>query len=245
MSLLATRDSLELQTFSADKHSVREARTGVMGNNLNSSMQMLLTEKEDVVLEVLTCSLSPTSAALFWNLLGGNANGVVYHWGKVKGVQKKTLTHLASLQKVKVTGIVKIEEKRVVAVSTSDSSVFVWSFDTGQLLSRFDLDQTLRSRLVKMATDGEHNFCFVISGTCLKVLLVRANFPSLQTFSLEIPPHLAAKTTTTGAMVVVQGAIISLLLAGVVVRWQIHQNPIRSTVSSVDSTFHGLDVFFA
>ena len=250
MSLLATGDSLELQTFSADEQSVREDRTGVVGDNLNSSM-LLFTEQEDVVLEVLTCSLSPTSAAVFWNLLGGKASGAVYDWGKVNGVKKQVLTHLASLQKVKVTGVAKIDGKRMVAVSTSDCSVFVWSFDTGQRLSRLSLDTSsfnpgqTPSRLLKMATDGEHNFCFVISGTCLKVLVVRPNYPALQPLSLKIPPHLAARSaSTTGAKVVVQGPIISLLVAGAIVRWQIQQNPISSTVSFVDPPFQCLDVFF-
>merc|ERR1719234_453740 len=104
MSLLATKDSLVLQTFSADDQSVKESRTGV---DSQSSCTVLLTEQQEVVVEVLSCSLTPTSAALFWNLVGGNASGAVYNWGLVNGVEKPTLTHLASLQKVKVTSIMK------------------------------------------------------------------------------------------------------------------------------------------
>jgi len=252
ISLLATRDSLELQTFSADKQSVKEARTGVVGANLNSNTSMLLLkEQEGVVLEVLTCSLSPTSAAVFWNLLGGKASGAVYDWGKVNGVKNQALTHLTTLQNKKVTGIVKIDGKRMVAVSTSDASVFVWSFDTGQRLSRFSLDTTsfdfgqTPSRLVKMATDGEHNFCFVISGTCLKVLVVRPDYPALQPLSLKIPPRLLASVSTTGIKVVVQGRTISLLVAGAIVRWQIQQTPITSKVCFIDPPFRCLeDLFF-
>ena len=252
ISLLATRDSLELQTFSADKQSVKEARTGVVGANLNSNTSMLLlTEQEGVVLEVLTCSLSPTSAAVFWNLLGGKASGAVYDWGKVNGVKKQALTHLTTLQDKKVTGIVKIDGKRMVAVSTSDASVFVWSCDTGQRLSRLSLDTTsfdfgqTPSRLVKMATDGEHNFCFVISGTCLKVLVVRPDYPALQPLSLKIPPRLLASVSTTGIKVVVQGRTISLLVAGAIVRWQIQQTPITSKVCFIDPPFRCLeDLFF-
>ena len=252
ISLLATRDSLELQTFSADKQSVKEARTGVVGDNLNSNTTMLLlTEQEGVVLEVLTCSLSPTSAAVFWNLLGGKASGAVYDWGKANGVKKQALTHLTTLQNEKVTGIVKIDGKRMVAVSTSDASVFVWSCDTGQRLSRLSLDTTsfdlgqTPSRLVKMATDGEHNFCFVISGTCLKVLVVRPDYPALQPLSLKIPPRLLASVSTTGIKVVVQGRTISLLVAGAIVRWQIQQTPITSKVCFIDPPFRCLeDLFF-
>jgi len=252
ISLLATRDSLELQTFSADKQSVKEARTGVVGANLNSNTTMLLlTEQEGVVLEVLTCSLSPTSAAVFWNLLGGKASGAVYDWGKANGVKKQALTHLTTLQNEKVTGIVKIDGKRMVAVSTSDASVFVWSFDTGQRLSRLSFNTTsfnfgqTPSRLVKMATDGEHNFCFVISGTCLKVLVVRPDYPALQPLSLKIPPRLLASVSTTGIKVVVQGRTISLLVAGAIVRWQIQQTPITSKVCFIDPPFRCLeDLFF-
>lgn len=252
ISLLTTRDSLELQTFSADEQSVKEARTGVVGDNLNSNTTtVLLTEQEGWVLEVLSCSLSPTSAAVFWNLLGGKASGAVYDWGKVNGIKKQALTHLTTLQNVKVTGIVKIDDKRM-AVSTSDASVFVWSFDTGQRLSRLSLDVTSfdlgqsPSRLVKMATDREHNFCFVISGTFLKVLVVRPDYPALQPLSLKIPPHLLAKTvSTTGVKVVVQGPTISLIVAGAIIRWQIQKNPITSTVSFISPPFRCLeDVFF-
>ena len=252
-SLLATRDSLELQTFSADEQSVMEARTGMVGDNLNSNTSiLLLTEQEGVVLEVLTCSLSPTSAAVFWNLNGGKASGAVYNWGKVNGVKKQALNHLTTLHNVKVTGVAKIEGRRTVAVSTSDASVFVWSFDTGQRLSRFSLDTAsfdlgqTPSHLVKMATDREHNFCFVISGTCLKVLMVRPHYPALQPLSLNIPPQLLAKcVSTTGVKVVVQGPTISLLVGGAIVHWQIQQNPITSTVSFIDPPYQCLeDVFF-
>merc|ERR1719234_3124530 len=154
MSLLATKDSLVLQTFSADKQSVKESRTGVDSKN---SCTVLLAEQ---VVEVLSCSITPTSAALFWNLVGGNASGAVYDWGLVNGVEKQTITHLASLRNVKVTGIVKMDGKRMLAASTSDAFVSVWSFDTGQRLSRlslinpgFNLQQTPAHHLVKMANE--------------------------------------------------------------------------------------------
>jgi len=257
MSLLATKDSLVLQTFSADKQSVKESRTGVGSNRCT----VILTEQKDEVVEVLSCSLTPTSAALFWNLLGGNASGAVYDWGLVNGVKKQTLTHLASLRNVKVTGIVKIDGKRMVAASTSDAFVSVWSFDTGHRLSRLSLNNPglnshqTTTQLVKMATEGKYTFCFVIYGTCLKVLVVRANYPAVQTLSLMIPPHLA-ESVSTGAKVTVQGPTVSLLVGGAklqwqirhvgdpIVRWQILQNPATSTVSNLNPPSRSLDTFF-
>jgi len=259
MSLLATKDSLVLQTFSADEQSVKESKTGV--DSKSSCMVLLTEQEEEKVVEVLSCSITSTSAALFWNLVGGKASGAVYDWGLVNGVEKQTLTHLVSSQNVKVTGIVKIDGKRMVAASTSDAFVSVWSFDTGQRLSRlslnnpgFNLQQTPAHQLVKMAIEGEQTFGFVISATCLEVLVVRDEYPAVQALSLKIPPPLAEIVSTAGAKLIVQGPTISLLVGGVkvqwliqqigdpIVRWQILQSPAMSTVTNSPS--RSLDNFF-
>ena len=249
LSLLATQDSQELQIFIAAKKSVKEVRMGVVRDITSNTSTILLTEKEEVVTEVFSCNLTSTSAAVFWNVDGGRSNGAVYDWGTVEGVKKQTLTHLASWSNVTVTGVAKIEGKRMVAASTCHAFVSVWNFDTGQRLSRLNLDTVglthiaTPGQLIKMATESEHTFCFVLSGTCLRVLVVRPDYPATQTHSLEIPAQLA-ESLFTGVKVMVQGPTISLLVAGAIVRWSIQKSSVTPTVSYIGPPFRNLDLFF-
>jgi len=245
MYLLATTDSLELQSFIADKHSLKEMKIKSTGD---SNLTTLLSDVETIT-EVHSCNLGTTSCALFWNLVGGNASGAVYDWGTDQGTKKHELTHLISRREIRVTGVVKMKAKNVVAASTSDNFVSLWNLETGQQVRRLSLatvdpsPMTGPGRLVKMVEEGGHIYSFLISQACLRVMVVRPDQPALEPLSLKIPT-LIARRVSAGAKVMVQGPIITLLVAGMIVRWQIDQTPIHSTVAYLDPLLRQLDGFF-
>jgi len=245
MYLLATTDSLELQSFIADKHSLKEMKIKSTGD---SNLTTLLSDVETIT-EVHSCNLGTTSCALFWNLVGGNASGAVYDWGTDQGTKKHELTHLISRREIRVTGVVKMKAKNVVAASTSDNFVSLWSLETGQQVRRLSLATvdpspwTGLGRLVKMVEEEGYIYSFLISQARLRVMVVRPDQPALEPLSLKIPAHIA-KRASAGSKVLVQGPIITLLVAGMIVRWQIDQTPIHSTVDYLDPLFHQLDGFF-
>ena len=245
MYLLATTDSFALQAFIADKHSLKELKTNSTGEH---NLTTLLSDVE-IITEVHSCNIGTTSCALFWNLVGGKASGAVYDWGTVQGVKKHSLTHLISWRELRVTGIVKMKAKNVVAASTSDNFVSLWSLDTGQQVGRLSLATVEPSpwtglgRLMKVAEEGGHIYSFLISQACLRVMVVRPDQPALEPLSLKIPAQIAGRVSAV-AKVMVKGPIITLLVAGMIVRWQIDQTPIHSTVAYLDPLLRQLDGFF-
>ena len=245
MHLLATRDSLELQSFITDKHSLKEMKINSTGDK---NLTTLLSDVE-IITEVHSCNLGTTSCALFWNLVGGKASGAVYDWGTDQGTKKHELTHLISWRELRVTGVVKMKAKNVVAASTSDNFVSLWSLETGQQVRRLSLATvdpspwTGLGRLVKMVEEEGYIYSFLISQARLRVMVVRPDQPALEPLSLKIPT-LIARRVSAGAKVMVQGPIITLLVAGMIVRWQIDQTPIHSTVAYLDPLLRQLDGFF-
>jgi len=245
MYLLATTDSLELLSFIADKHSLKEMKIKSTGD---SNLTTLLSDVETIT-EVHSCNLGTTSFALFWNLVGGKASGALYDWGTVQGVKKHSLTHLISWRELRVTGVVKMKAKNVVAASTSDNFVSLWSLETGQQVRRLSLATvdpspwTGLGRLVKMVEEEGYIYSFLISQARLRVMVVRPDQPALEPLSLKIPTLIARKVSA-GAKVMVQGPIITLLVAGMIVRWQVDQIPIHSTVAYLDPLLRQLDGFF-
>merc|ERR1712013_940043 len=220
MHLLATADSFALQAFIADQYSLKEMKLNSTGDN---NLTTLLSDVE-IITEVHSCNLGTTSCALFWNLVGGKASGAVFDWGTVQGVKEHSLTHLISWRELRVTGIVKMKAKNVVAASTSDNFVSLWSLETGQQVGRLSLATVEPSpwtglgRLVNMVEEGGHIYSFLISQI--------------------------ARRVSAGAKVMVRGPIITLLVAGMIVRWQIDQTPIYSTVAYLDPLLRQLDDFF-
>jgi len=245
MHLLATADSFALQAFIADQYSLKEMKLNSTGDN---NLTTLLSDVE-IITEVHSCNLGTTSCALFWNLVGGKASGAVFDWGTVQGAEKHSLTHLISWRELRVTGVVKMKAKNVVAASTSDNFVSLWSLETGQQVGRLSLATVEPSpwtglgRLMKMVEEGGHIYSFLISQACLRVRVVRPDQPALEPLSLKIPAQIARRVSA-GAKVMVRGPIITLLVAGMIVRWQIDQTPIYSTVAYLDPLLRQLDDFF-
>jgi len=245
MYLLATTDSLVLQSFITDKLSLKEMKINLTGDN---NLTTLLSDVE-IITEVHSCNLGTTSCALFWNLVGGKASGAVYDWGTDQGAKKHRLTHLISWRELRVTGVVKMKAKNVVAASTSDNFVSFWSLETGQQVGSLSLATVDPSPwtgldcLVKMVEEGGHIYSFLISEARLRVMVVRPDQPALEPLSLKIPT-LIARRVSAGAKVMVQGPIITLLVAGMIVRWQVDQTPIHSTVAYLDPFLRQLDGFF-